>query len=236
MMTGQAWPHWQWITRLGEAGIVLPIAAALAVWFVVSARSVRPAWAWMLAFGVAGLITTASKVAFIGWGIGIAAIDFTGFSGHAMFAAAVYPVFARALSEMARPRGRRWIVAAGYAAAALVAASRVPVGAHSLSETLAGFSLGAAASASALWLIGQPKLRLSVRWLALAIAGWLAVAPSHASPSRTHDMVTRLALTLSQRSVPYRRADLHRQAPPARPAGAATTSAADGLDGTHRRP
>jgi membrane-associated phospholipid phosphatase len=203
---------WRWITRLGEAGIVLPIAAALAVWFVLSARSIRPAWAWGVAFGVAGLVTTASKVAFIGWGIGIAAIDFTGFSGHSMFAAAVYPVFARALAETAPPRWRAWVIACGYALAALVAVSRVPVGAHSVSETLSGFALGAAASGTALWLIGRPALRVSVRWLALAVGGWLALAPSHASPSRTHDMVTRLALTLSQRSVPYRRADLHRLA------------------------
>jgi membrane-associated phospholipid phosphatase len=202
---------WRWITRLGEAGIVLPVAVALAIWFVASARSLRPASAWALSFGASGLITTISKVAFLGWGIGIAAIDFTGFSGHAMFAAAVYPVFARAVAETVKPGARAAVIAAGYAFSAVIAASRVPVGAHSLSETVSGFALGAAASGAALWFIGRPRLHLSVGWLALAIAAWLSVAPSHASPSRTHSMVTRLALVLSQRSEPFRREDLHRR-------------------------
>ena len=42
--------------------------------------------------GTISWTTTASKVAFIGWGLGLSALDFTGISGHAMIASAVYPL------------------------------------------------------------------------------------------------------------------------------------------------
>ena len=35
-----------------------------------------------VAFGITGTVVCISKLAFMGWGIGIREIDFTGFSGH----------------------------------------------------------------------------------------------------------------------------------------------------------
>jgi len=220
-----------WLTRFGEAGIVLPVAAALALWLVVATRSARPASAWLAPLGVAVLVTTASKIAFIGWGVGIAALDFTGFSGHAMFAAAVYPLLAHALTTHWRDAGRRrdarLALCAAYAFAALVAASRVRVGAHSVSEAAAGFALGALASASALWLAGHAQPRLPALWAGLGLAAWFGVMPIQAAPSQTHGMVTRLALELSGRELPFRREDLHRAAaaPPCAPPCATGISA-----------
>jgi membrane-associated phospholipid phosphatase len=207
----------QWLSRIGEAGIVLPLAAALALWLALASRSLRPASSWLAPLGLAVLLTTASKVAFIGWGIGIAALDFTGFSGHAMFAAAVYPALAYAMTASKRGEGRRSQVRlallSAYAFAALIAVSRVRVGAHSVSEAAAGFALGALASAAGLWLLGAMRPRLPVVWAGLGLAGWLAVMPIEAAPSQTHGMVTQLALELSGRSQPFQRADLHRPAP-----------------------
>jgi len=212
----------QWLTRFGEAGIVLPVVVALALWLVLASRSTRPASSWLAPLGVAVIVTTASKVAFIGWGVGIAALDFTGFSGHAMFAAAVYPMLAHALTAHWRDAGRRRDVllalGAAYAFAALIAASRVRVGAHSVSEAAAGFALGALASASALWLAGHAQQRLPALWAGLGLAAWFGVMPIQAAPSQTHGMVTRLALELSGRELPFRREDLHRAAGPRAPA------------------
>jgi membrane-associated phospholipid phosphatase len=206
----------QWITRFGEAGIVLPIAFALAVWWLIAARSVRLASSWLVPLALAVAVTTASKIAFLGWGVGIASIDFTGFSGHAMFAAAIYPMLAFAMTAhwraAGRPHAAALAIGAGYVFAALVALSRVRVGAHSPSEAIAGFALGALASAAALWLAGHARRRLPVLWAGTALFVWLAVMPVEASPSRTHGMVTQLALALSGRSVPFQRADLHRDA------------------------
>jgi len=210
---GMPWPA---ITRLGEAGIVLPVALALGVWLLISARSVRLASCWFVPLVLAVVLTTVSKVAFLGWGMGIALIDFTGFSGHAMFAAAVYPMLAWAMTRPLRDRGYHGVQALGliacYGLAALVAVSRVKIGAHSASEAIAGFGLGAAASGCALWLSAHAHRRVPRIWLSLGAAAWLVATPSYAAPSMTHGMVTWLALTLSQRSVPYERADLHRSA------------------------
>lgn len=233
-------PHslhfWHWVTRLGEAGIVLPVALAVALWLLLSARSVRIASSWLIPLGLAASITTISKIAFLGWGIGIASIDFTGFSGHSMFSAAIYPMLGHALAVHLEERSgrpwRRYGAIAGYALAALIAVSRVFVGAHSVSEIVSGFALGALASGAALLLIGDTRHRLRARWLALGLGGWLAVMPLHAAPSQTHGMVIRVALKLSQRSVPFQRADLHRMAAGGaalRPAPAAATPALPAL-------
>lgn len=210
---------WHAVTRLGEAGIALPVALALGVWLLVSARSVRLASSWFVPLSFAVLLTTISKVAFIGWGIGIALIDFTGFSGHAMFAAAIYPMLAYATTHPLRERGYRRVHALGliacYGLAAMIAVSRVTLGQHSVSEAVAGFALGSVASGCALWLTEHTRHRVPGVWLCLGIACWLTTTPAYASPSTTHGMVTQLALTLSQRSVPYERADMHRAARPA---------------------
>ena len=205
-------PASHWLGRFGEAGIVLPLALALALLLCVASRSPRPASSWLVPLGVAALITTVSKVAFIGWGVGIASIDFTGFSGHAMFAAAIYPMLAHAITGSERSRAAALALVCAYFFAALIAAARVSVGAHSVSEATLGFAVGAAASASALWLARHARQRLPALWVSLGLAGWLIVMPIQAAPSQTHGMVTRLALELSGHSVPFTREDLHRAA------------------------
>lgn len=212
----------QYLTRLGEAGIVLPVAAAVVAWLLIGARSARFAGSWAALLLLAVAVTTASKIAFIGWGIGIASLDFTGFSGHAMFSAAIYPVLAFAMANHWRgtPDRRRvvWAVAAGYAFAALIALTRVRVGVHSPFEAFSGFVLGALASGAAMWLVEHPHHRFPSGAVGIAVAAWLAVTPIQASPSRTHGMVTELALALSQRSEPFTREDLHRRLGCAAPA------------------
>jgi membrane-associated phospholipid phosphatase len=200
-------PFWLFVTRLGEAQILLPAALLLSAWL---ARRVagRPLVQWWLALlAAAAAITTATKLAFLGWGIGIAAIDFTGVSGHAMFAAAVYPLLTAALSAPHAPGWRRLAIGCGYALALLVAVSRVVVGAHSASEAVAGFALGGLASAAALWF-GHPPAARTPLLLSMGLAAWLSLTPVHAPPSNTHGIVTRLALALSGRDQPYTRHDL----------------------------
>lgn len=199
---------WPFVTRLGEAQILLPAALAIAAWLAWRGGAARTAGRWLVAIGAAAALTTATKLAFIGWGAGSAALDFTGVSGHAMFAAATLPVLLRAL---ARPGGRwppRSAVAAGFALAAVVAVSRVVVDAHSTSEVVAGFALGGAASGAVLAGAGFPP-QPAPRWLPLLLAGWLATTPAGAPPSRTHGWVTHWALALSGHAAPYTRVDLH---------------------------
>lgn len=211
-----------WITRFGEMGIVVPLAVALTLWMLATSRAVRPLMLWLVPLGLAVGLTGLSKIAFIGWGLGIAAIDFTGFSGHAMFSAAIYPVVAYTLAAQSsrQPGIHRGAVLAGYALALLIGWSRVHIQVHSVSEVVGGLALGASASGWTVWHLSRtltaPQPRPH-RWALLALLGWLAVMPVHASPSRSHDMVTQLALRLSAHDKPFRRADLHAVPAPAVP-------------------
>jgi membrane-associated phospholipid phosphatase len=200
-------PVWHLVTRLGEAEILLPASLLAALALLRRAES-RPLAAWWVALLGAGVVlTTASKIAFIGWGIGWPALDFTGISGHAMFSAAVYPLLFKLLVSGRSPRTRWLALGVGVALALLVGVSRVVVGAHSVSEVVAGLMVGGTASAGALALVRMPPTRLGPA-LPATVAVWLALMVVHAPASRTHTTVTRLALKLAGHSTPFTRSDL----------------------------
>jgi len=204
---------WHYVTRLGEAGILLPLALAAVAWMVFGAGRGRDALRWMLSLAAAGLLTTITKVAYIGWGYGIATLDFTGISGHAVSASGILPMLAWAALMHRGPRLQRAGVAAGFALAALIAYSRLPVHAHSPVEVLCGFVLGSAVSIVSLrglldpW---RPAPAVPIWLPALTVAG-LALMPLYAPPVHTHEMVTALSLQLSGHAKPYTRDDLRRR-------------------------
>lgn len=212
-------PHaalgWHIVTRLGEAQILLPAMAAVCAWLAWRGRATRLAGVWLAATAAAALLTTASKVAFIGFGWGVPALDFTGFSGHAMFAAAVWPPLLRLALARDGPtspaaRAGWWL---GWALAVLVAVSRVQVQAHSWSEVLTGFALGAAAALATGAALRQGRWPAPRWWTALPVAllGWSALTVSAAPPSRSHDAVTHLALAISGHRAPFHRSHLGRR-------------------------
>ncbi len=201
------WAHpvfWHHVTRLGEAQILLPAAVVLALWLARRDGGQRLALAWLGGVAVAAVLTTATKVAFIGWGVGVAALDFTGISGHAMFAAAIYPLLLAALLPARHGIASAWGLAAGTLLAVLIGVSRIAVQAHTWSEVIAGLVLGGATSALALVVARWPRSALPW-WLPIGLAVWLLATPLRLPPSRTHDWVTRLALVLSGRDQPYKR-------------------------------
>ncbi|MES2719023.1 MAG: phosphatase PAP2 family protein [Pseudomonadota bacterium] len=208
MATGAAW-WWAQGTRLGEAQILLPAMALALLWLARQPGGGRLALAWLGATVVATAITTASKIAFIGYGIGWALLDFTGFSGHAMFAAALLPLLLRLAAGPRTRAGRSLVLVLAYGLAGLVAVSRIHVGAHSASEVLSGFALGALASAWALRAGRWPALPLA-RWMPALLLAWVLLAVVGAPASRTHGLVTQLALALSGRPQAYQRWELHR--------------------------
>jgi membrane-associated phospholipid phosphatase len=195
---------WHSLTRLGEAQILLP-AALLTMAVLVLRRPSRPlAVGWLAWLAVAVALTTATKVAFIGWGIGSPALDFTGISGHAMFAAAVYPLLLGALLPRAGRTGAWPGVSLGALLALAVGVSRVFVGAHSVSEVVAGLALGGVVSAVA--MTRSPMLQAQIGPWAPALVGlWLAFSPAYAPATQSHELVTRLALALAGRDTPHTR-------------------------------
>jgi membrane-associated phospholipid phosphatase len=202
---------WALFTRLGEAQILLPAMAVALLWLVRDPNNRPLALAWIVATVVATVITTASKMAFIGWEVGYAPLDYTGVSGHSMFASVVLPVLARIAAGRAPRPWPRLAIGFGYLLAAAIAYSRVETGAHSVFEAVIGFVLGGAAAAVALRGTQAPQAPAPV-WLAVGLLAWLMVLPMGAPPSRTHDWVTQLSLRASGRGVPYTRHAMHRQA------------------------
>lgn len=199
---------WQLVSRLGELQIMLP--ALLAAAWAIRTRSPRLAHCWLAASLAAVVLTAASKVAFIGYGLGLAAIDFTGVSGHAMIASAVLPVLLLLAAGIVAERARAVGLALGALLAAAVACSRVQLGAHSWSEVAAGVILGCAVTVFTLQSGPVPVLRLP-RALVIALFAALLLAMTQMPESRTHDAVTRLALSLSGRPHPYTRWQMHRR-------------------------
>jgi hypothetical protein len=203
---------WLAITRWGEAQIMLPVALLLALWLAWRGRLVKLAAAWLLALAGAVGLTVVSKVAFIAYGWGFAPLDYTGISGHSMFAAAIYPVSGVvAVLALGGERAAAWRtagLAAGIAIALLVGVSRIVIGAHSVIEVALGLGAGGLASAAALGAGRLPVMR-SALGLPIVLALWLGVTPAAAPPSDTHGLVTQLALSISGHRTPYTRADMH---------------------------
>lgn len=225
---GLAPTFWHQLTRLGEAQLLLPALLLATVWLARRPGGGRLAVLWLAATATAALLTTATKVAFIGYGVGYAPLDFTGISGHAMFAAAVLPPLVLLAGSAGSGAGagvgtgdmagagagdaaqRRRLLVAGYLLAGAVAVSRVMVGAHSWSEVVAGAALGALSSGMVLASNRMPAVRLA-RWLPVVLVAWGLVAVAAAPPSTTHDLVTRLALAQSGRTQPYHRWEMQRE-------------------------
>lgn len=84
---------WRTFTWLGDSGLLLPVAVFVALVLLRVGHGLRrPALTWCVVFGLCGLTVMASKVAFMGWGIGSARFNFTGFSGHTAIGTALWPV------------------------------------------------------------------------------------------------------------------------------------------------
>ncbi|MFT3803724.1 MAG: phosphatase PAP2 family protein [Burkholderiaceae bacterium] len=203
---------WQVLTPLGESLILMPAVGVLAAWLLPRKQGSTLVWRWLLAVGAAALITACSKIAFMGWGLGSAQWNFTGISGHTMFAAAIYPLLFRTVVSAAPPRYHSASIVAGFVLAALIGVSRVRIGAHSWSEVVTGYGLGGLASLLVLGLAYVPPAR-PPRWLLAGVALWLGVMMIGAPHSPAHGWITQVALTLSGRQTPYTRSDLFRATP-----------------------
>ena len=220
MMSETAIPtYWHVITRFGEVQTLLPAALWVCLALMRSQATRVLAYRWLFWLALVTLLTLASKLAFIGWGVGVASWNFTGFSGHAMFSAAIYPLLLVTLVARRSPGWHRAALGLGLVLAAGVALSRVMVNAHSVSEVVLGWLLG---SGVTLLAMSRPGLQ-SARWhlsVPTLLALWMVLAPLLEPPAPTHWMVTRLALLLSGRTQPYARLDLLRAVRPLPPPAA----------------
>ncbi|CAN0627510.1 acidPPc domain-containing protein [Burkholderia multivorans] len=195
---------WISITALGGAGLTLPLAVTIAIWLVLG-YSWRRAAAWLAVLGAAIGVVALTKIAFLGWGIGIRSWNFTGFSGHAMLSTSVYPVAMFLMLIRTRTPIRLAGIVLGLAAGVAVGVSRVALDAHSPSESITGCIVGALA---ALVFIYESWHAEPHRWSVAAVVASLALVTValHGITVPSHRWVTQVALQLSGHERPFVRA------------------------------
>lgn len=195
---------WRVLTHLGSSSLLLPLFTLLVagVW---QSGHTAAARTWLGGVVVAATLTLVSKILFMGWGIGMATLDFTGVSGHSVLAASVFPVLLHWLLAP-QPPGTRYLVL-GLALAGVVAVSRVVLGAHSASEVIIAWCIGLVVSL--LVLCAMPAPGHPPRWVRLApLLLLFAFHTSTATYLPSHTWEVRLSLALSGHDVPFTRQHL----------------------------
>lgn len=187
--------NWYHLSALGGVAVTAPLGIAIAVWLA-AAHCRRRALYWCLLFGATLITVIGSKIAFLGWGIGIEAVHFAGFSGHAARAAAVFPVAAY-LALCGRAKVWRYVaVSLGVLLALGVTLSRVMVDTHSVSEAILGCMLGLACAAGFIALVrSNRQFQPSPVLIALSVA--VLCIPYKGEPHNSQQWMTGLALGLS---------------------------------------
>ena len=196
---------WRSFTSFGDSGFLLPTALLLALWLFIDRHSRRAAMQWVLMFGACGFVVMVSKIAFMGWGIGVQSVEFAGFSGHAMRAGAVFPVAGFLAFRSSPPPARLLATAFGVLLAVLIAVSRVYIRVHSVSEVVTGCLLGLAVAALFIWYAGNEHHMALSRVLVALCLPVLLLAP-RVEPIPTETWIAQAALYLSGRDHPYTRA------------------------------
>ncbi len=197
---------WNAISFTADMAVLGPAAVAIAIWLLVS-KQWRLVLSWSLWYGGGLLLVVLSKLAFIGWGMGSAALDFTGFSGHAMRAGAVFPVLMYVVLQRAPRQWRHAGVLLGVACAVLVAIARVVVHAHSVSEAVSGCVLGLAMAFGFMWQARGVVNFVVSHALALASLALMVLITFKAEPMPTEDWLQKIALKLSGHERIFSRAD-----------------------------
>jgi hypothetical protein len=197
--------HWHSVSLFGESAYLLPCAVFLSLWLYWRGAP-GSARHWMLAFAPAALLVLASKLAFLGWGIGSATLNFTGFSGHAMMAAAVLPVMLYLAVPAGWPR-LGWLAAgAGVCLAILVGVSRLALHAHSVSEVAGGLVLGLCVSLPFIQRRTTPHGPLAMVLASVALATALLM-PMTRTVGASHALIQQLAMLLSGRDRTFQRGE-----------------------------
>jgi membrane-associated phospholipid phosphatase len=195
---------WISVTALGSVGVMGPVALIVAAWLALGYRW-KYAGAWLALLGAASGLVASSKIAFIGWGIGVRPLDFTGFSGHALMSTAVLPVAIFVALLPARGAVRAAGVAIGLLLGVWVGVSRVVLDAHSVSEVVAGCALGAAVALAFVCIAWRAESgKLAPTPVAASLAA--VVVALHGVPVPTQHWITEIALGLSGHERPYVRA------------------------------
>lgn len=185
---------WAAFTKLADTNFTMPLAALLAAWLA-AARTWKPFLLWCLLFGFGILLVVATKLAYIGWGVSIAALDFTGISGHAMRATAIAPALIYLLLQKQSAQIQAIGLVAGIGFGIAIGISRLAIQVHSVSEVVSGCILGAAISLLFAWLLRYTTIVFDRKLLLIAMFALLPVLTLQPAP--TESWLERVAVYLS---------------------------------------
>lgn len=202
---------WKTLTYFGDSMLLIPTAVIIALILPWKSDNRRALWYWLLAFGLAGLVVSVSKILFLGFGIGSARFNFTGFSGHSAMSATLWPVMLWLISGRCSRLWRGLAIGVGYAIPLMVGVSRLVIHAHSVSEVIAGLLLGFTLSTA--FLLSQRETALKGFSLPQIAAALLVpvLLLGHGRIATTQQFLAQFSARLAGMEKPYTRADLFRE-------------------------
>lgn len=205
--------NWYFLTFFGDSMLLLPSGIIVFAILIFAYPGWKQTAQWALLFGGVGAIVCASKLAFMGWGIGIRELDFTGFSGHSALSASIWPVMMWLLTGRFSAAVHKTAVLSGYALALLIGYSRLAIHVHSVSEVVSGLALGFCASSAFLWLQRNvPPPALSYRKITAALLLPIALI-NNGTAAPTQGLLEFIAVSIAPVEKPFTREDMHAGAP-----------------------
>ena len=213
------------ITEVGDATVVVSVAIAVLAWLLIQ-RAWRTAAYWTVAIAGASLLNTVIKVTlhrtrpgeelYSGW----SAFSFP--SGHSTINVVLYGFLALLVVGNINQRARLPVIVGAALLASLIAFSRLYLGAHWVSDVVAGMAFGGAwvAFLGIYYLYGErEKIRatglLAIACVVLMVAGSTHVVDRHSKDVETYAVETLLpSISLNDwrsgawRGLPERRTDL----------------------------
>jgi len=184
---------------------MLTAAVVVTAWLI-AGRAWRMVFWWCGLFGLGLLFVLATKIAFVGWGVGIRSIDFTGISGHSMRATAVMPVMLYLILQKTPRLVCTAGVLLGLLFGVLIGISRLILNAHSISEAVAGCVLGAIISLGFILITRHSPKPVLNRWLIALSLLIVFGATRYTEPVPTQRLIRGVALYLAGHERPYIRA------------------------------
>ncbi len=200
---------WNWLTPLGHVAVVWPLTIATAALLISrhdEGGSLRGASTWLVSMAIASALVAASKVAFYGWGTGVRAWNLTCFSGHSVLAMGFWPVALALLvpRRQARLRLVAWMV--GILIGVLVGLSRLELGAHPLSEVIAGLALGLLVALLSIRALAEARLSTKKAALAAALTVMISVTSEIRLPNLpTEHWLASLGASIAGNEKPVQR-------------------------------
>lgn len=186
---------WLKIIQLGGTAVMIPAASAIAA-LLLTCRAWRMALWWCLLFAAGLSLVAASKIAFLGWGLGILSLDFKALSGHAMLTTAIIPVMFFLLLQWASPIMRTAGILLAIVFSVIMAICLIAFNFHSASEAIAGCTLGGIVSLGFIKISSTlPAVRLNRRHILFSILAFLVV--QYAKPPSIEYWIERAALYIS---------------------------------------